>query len=533
MGLMAMVQAVLFLLLVLSYISVFTTSSIFLFDLLGAATLTVRRVFAIKRPARQFSQSFLLTSEALIIAAWLLSFLELNLQRYPWIKLWESPLLTCLVYFYSGRLSALSGSYNPILKAMSKGAPVYQVTTLLVLITGLFMPQAIHQKTFFSAFVTAAAMRILLVFIVGIRQIKALRSFEQLDQRHDQLGYALRDLNAISGFTAESDQWQEVRESLSWAKQCYDKAFEYMKARRVGEAEGQLIQGETEIAKVDKLFKTELRGTFRESMTARLASAENTIMSLKAEVTFPGMSAAQLDRISDRIAELGKMEFDPANLSYSELADKVRPIADLIGDIDDLRTALRFQHNFDAAIYDLEKELDEKWITVKVATALGVDVKKCEVSRALVADGLNKFRSGAFSTSEDVVKNYRSLQNALSDFNRDLGAVLGEIANFWTRKQTENPVIETYVPRRCSTSEPVTGVIVLSGGDVARQTSVNLVGTLLELQSETKLDVSSSPDNPAIRPFQFAGKKGGRGTLTVFFSGSQSHRCSALSSKVA
>jgi hypothetical protein len=79
--------------------------------------------------------------------------------------------------------------------------------------------------------------------------------------------------------------------------------------------------------------------------------------------------------------------------------------------------------------------------------------------------------------------------------------------------------IDIYVPRRCSTKEPVVGLILVRDWGGLNSISVSLVGTRLELQNETKFELTPSGQAITTETFSFYGKSGGKGALKLSISG--------------
>jgi hypothetical protein len=254
-------------------------------------------------------------------------------------------------------------------------------------------------------------------------------------------------------------------------------------------------------------------------LNARLQSARTRLVTIKSQAETEHLRYNQLEEIADEIADLEAVVLGDPNLSYAAVARKVTPLQRIFSNLDDVQNALRFHRNLDASVNQLRRDLSDKQLIIRIGKELGLDTTRTEQAESKMAEGLKVFQPGSSDSPENTVNAFRTARDFLSELNTAANALGETIGVQWYVRRTQDAAIETYIPKRCSTKEPVTGLVVFHPRGQPDSTRITFNGTLLDLQSETTIELVSTNRQPAMRTFEFAGKRGGRASLRLSIAG--------------
>ena len=289
-------------------------------------------------------------------------------------------------------------------------------------------------------------------------------SSKDVDERHTQLGSALQSFQSLIVLENDANQWEGMREPLRSAQRAYDRGFAYFKAEQFKEAEEQLLQGESDIRQLEAVFSAMPSDFLQGELNARLQSARTRLGTIKSQAETEHLRYKQLEEIADEIADMETIVLGDPNLSYAAVARKVTPLQRIFSDLEDVQNALRFHRNLDASVNQLRRDLSDKQLIIRIGKELGLDTTRTEQAESKMAEGLKVFQPGSSDSPENTVNAFRTARDFLSELNTAANALGETIGVQWYVRRTQDAAIETYIPKRCSTKEPVTGLVVFHPG---------------------------------------------------------------------
>lgn len=454
-------------------------------------------------------------------------FFYFNLQDAGWLKIWETPLLISLFFFVSVHQAASSGSYHPLLSAIGRVILLASWPIIILIVIGLLFPEYILPRPFEWAIALAA----FLILPAGARTFRRhaneMQSFDVLDKRHDNLGNSLRRLQHIADIIGDAENWRSIREALSNMDDLYNQTLTALRRNQLLEADRLIVKAEMEVVHIERTFKNRIQLSLRDELGARIKQGVIDIENLKHEFEIAGLSAGNLNQLSDHIAsllpELDKLDLSGDDL-LKDLDERLKLFEQPFREIIDTRTALRFRQSIDATSFS--SNIEKRWLLSQVAKDLGLYTKQAEEQKEEVESKLQAFQSNPINNSNDLVDAYQALNKSLTEYRESIALLEAEIMHNWNVENLDSGSVSLYAPKVSSTSHEIRGVVSAYFDDPNRQNlSFELDSALLELQSSHTVTVEPIPGKTyGSSPFSLSGKRSGQAILTITVKESQSAR---------
>jgi hypothetical protein len=353
-----------------------------------------------------------------------------------------------------------------------------------------------------------------LAVVVMLPQVQ---DFVSEDARHDDLLVAAKQLEALSPYLSSQQDDRMIREAISQVQKAAFQAFTLLKEGRVHEADIPMLLAEEDVEYVRRIFGDRLRFSLLEELHSRLAQAEADIAALSDEFEGAGISRDSLAGIQQQIST-SKEAVGSVPESLTDTPAWLDKFSQLFDQIAETRTALRFYKNSNTGVDSVRQQVAQGVHIENTARVLDVSTVDAEKCRFALSAALDAFVKGRFSTHQDLIAGYASIQRALREYRKQLAVVETQIASMHHRMELVSGTLLAFVPRSCSTHQTSTGAII-SVASAGRDTlSVSIDGTLLELPSDRVFTCRPSP-SPEVHGFAIAGKRGGKAKLKIKVSG--------------
>lgn len=448
----------------------------------------------------------------------ILFFFYFRLWESPWLRLWERPFILAIVFYMLLIQASQSGSDSLTVRISASFA--FWASPLFIILLGIaqFVPEYILPTIFQWGVTTAAFLLLFSMAWAALNIPRGFQRFATLNERHKSIGESLQRLQHIANLIGNADNWRTVREAINHVDQCYSNAFNELKRERFHEADALMIQAEMEVNQIERIFQDRINLSLRDELEAHMKQATADVNSLRDEFEKDGLSRENLDLLSNEI-NLQISCLDKLDMYDKNLFQKLEPIEGLFREIVDTRTALRFRKNVSSNIDLFHKDVDKNWKLVQVAKNIGLNTTEAEKTKQVIDSELQMFQNKPINSSRELVQTYQLIQTDLTSFQASV-AILDSIINRnYKVDSIDSGRIFVYVPKFCSTNQSVEGAIFVQYNESqVENLSFELVGTLLELQSEPNVNVSPiQGQSYGLSHFTFVGKRGGLATLTLRF----------------
>jgi hypothetical protein len=198
----------------------------------------------------------------------------------------------------------------------------------------------------------------------------------------------------------------------------------------------------------------------------------------------------------------------------------------------EIRTAWRFKQNTGSTIDDLRTQLDRTRLSVEIGERLDLSVHDIRSLYDTVHNELVAFTSGAIDSLDSLVSDYQRLYEHAASLRVKSNALETRYIRDCSVAPISNDQIRAhmYVPRSCSASDTVHGVIAVEFvSDEASEIAIEISGSSVELSSGEISVRRLSQRMDGVSTFSFVGKRPGKGEVVAGVKGgvqeSESGRC--------
>lgn len=268
-----------------------------------------------------------------------------------------------------------------------------------------------------SAVWWAATVATVLLFGAGafsiIKISGRMRTFTTLDNRHDEIGRQLNRLRHIFNVLPETTDRVVIQDALASINSQYGVALRALRGGNVEHAEEAILSAEAEIEGLNRQLDDRVRLSLRDELKTKLEQATSDCSRLRSEFLAIGLLGTEIDELEGRLASLSQ-QIDNLVFNPDQLPSQVEPFEQLLSDIVNTRTALRFRGNVDASLDRLQQELLDASTNISLANALGVNSDSVVEAQEKLRRLIDEFRSQRTSPAKELVERYRNVREAAS-----------------------------------------------------------------------------------------------------------------------
>lgn len=509
-------QAIYFVLLVVCNLTLIVAAATFPFGVGGILLGVFTRNSSLAPRSQEFFSriEIFVVCGAMLVVGWLL-YSTPDLVT-PYFRFWESPLLLGVVLFTLVLRSRGASSHNPILRDLSGGVLTQTTCILIIIAISELFVLTLWSSTQYYAICTALVIALLTNTIQFFSMPVNIRLFEQLEKRHNLLSHSLGKLRQIAFLLGDSKNWEMTQEAVVDVERLTQSALQSLNQKKFDEAEGAMIQAETEVAHTEQLIRNELRFSLREDLTAKIENALQDVEALGREFEESGLSTEGLSGLAERVEKLREQIPEPDE-NTDALSTRLQTFERVMREIAETRTALRFRRNIGSVIDRQTADLDAAQADVDLATALDVSVDDVIQTRGKLASDLDQLQSGSITDSSDLVRGYQDLQATVFAFQSAQARLGNTINRGWNRSDVIDSAAAALVPKICSTTSAARLVITVDFSRLdTEDCTISVDGALVELPAEREIKLTATEGkSDALEYLEFAGKRGGRGSISI------------------
>lgn len=516
----SLVQAGLFLLIAISYVFVLTRLVALFGFISGLIFELVGRLSGFEGNTVQQKYLALIESVSnVVFSSGVLLFIYLfDIWASPFLRLWSNPLLITWVFITATIQMTFIEGPHPVLRTSAKSTFILIWPTTVLITIGSLSPSLIEMNTFRWGVTTSAIFTIIAGTWTSVGLPSRIRRIESLRQRLESLEDDFENIGKFRNIVGSNLAQERIDAAIATINSSYERARDELSRGNLDEAEAQIIQIEQNINEIKNIFQNEVRLSLSDELETRLSQLQNEADDLIDEAETSEIELQHLAHLKEEIDEIRLTvdELDFEESATEDLVDLIEQFDALFGEINDIRSALRFRRNIDSTLDKFYREVNKKNRTVEIANHLGINVENQIESLDDLRMMLQEFQSVSVESSDELVRNFQSIQAAMTNFRNDVERISSRIEEGWQQKTIESGQITLYVPRYCYTYTTIRGAIVIQFDSGRNYISPSIEGTLIELPKNKKIEVAPD-DEFGIEHFTIAGKQGRTGTLTFRF----------------
>jgi len=425
-----------------------------------------------------------------------------------WRGFWMSDVLLLVALLSVILRSGSASSYIPIVRQQVVFARVMALPISALLLLHHYKPTVLTAVGYSYGMVASYVCLVAITVLGYLYSRRKLKTFSDLDERHDSVLASLEDLSSLVQFFGTSEGFRGAREALSQARSASRAAFSLLKEDAPGAAEAALIHAEAELDYITDVLRDRIRLSLPDELEATLEQSKRDLESLKHELSSAGLDAGILNEFSSRI-EVLEASIESVPTSHSALRSWLKPFDHLRDDLADIRTSLRFRQNSKRSLDRITAIIRQGKEKEKLFGGLDLPGERARERRERLEGLLSEFQGA----SGQLVVAYQGILKRLQEYRREISLLDRHVASSCQQLELVPSLLIVYVPKFVSTSEAVSGVISFrSEGFTGGR--ITLDGTLLEFQARTDFEIDTASGTEPIR-FTFAGKRDGIASLTA------------------
>ena len=417
------------------------------------------------------------------------------------------------------QISANVGVYNPFLHSIAVLFRYMSWSVLPIILISIFTPIWFINTTILTAFCSASAI-LVLGYALAPFNAQINKRFQDLDKRHNLILKKINELNPLISFIDDDAIRQALNDASTSVQKWYKEAIGLLHKLKLDDAELKIIGAEMEVQAIQQRLFDRLQISLEDDLTTSINQAGSKLDSLADEFELADIPTESLNELQHRIT---KILADKSSLQHSNkfnvedlesITKRVQPIHQLSEDTKKIQTAVRFQQNVDNSISRLKEEIDASNCLCDIAKPLGLKTNAAEELRTKLLEILDQYQSETIKSSNDLshlIERYSSIQHYLKDFRKETKIIDNTINQKFHVQSGLNNRLHIYIPRKCSTSEELTGGVIDRSNSL-NTVSVQFSSLLIETNPEL-LKITSSESKRMFTPFTLRGKKMGRNAI--------------------
>ena len=445
-----------------------------------------------------------------IIVIYLTIHFHFNIWENALIYVWANPVLIGLVYLYSITVLNIEDVKYQILQMTKKFILLTSIPIVILAIIGTYnaqiiTPSMIKWGIFIGVFIAAIDQ----IFSIAIIP-KGIQQYDAVNEKYQTINSRLDELLSLS--SAFGDLAFEKSDSTTLTLLVKrDEEIEFnLDQNKLYEAETLILLSEIELSEIERKLQVREKYWMIDEINKQLKQSKEELKELNKlfqEKSIPNHHIDNLDKRLDEILE---------KIPNGDIKSIGPLYESLFQEIAELRTALRFLENIDEEVAELQSEIITQTSIGKIAELLNLNTSQLdEISKDFILD-MKRFQHFDITSAQEFVSLFRDIQKKSGQIHGIIVNLQSQIDHKWNLRKSLNGEVTSYIPKSCTTDAAAYGGIVIDWDKLSiDKIELDFDVSLIELQNKSLLFKPPQNSNELSTPFNFVGKKSGKGAIVI------------------
>ena len=446
----------------------------------------------------------------LFIISYLLIHFHLNIWDNALIYVWVNPVFIGAIYLYSIIVLNFVDSRLHSMRGTKKVVMFTSIPIILLLIIGTYDAQIITPSMIkwgiFIGVLIAAIDQIYAIIIFP----KEIQQYYNVNEKHELINLRINELLNLSSAFGDLAFEKNDSTTLDILMKRDEEIEMNFNQNKLSEAENLILLSEIDLSEIEGKLQVREKYWMIDEIKARLKHSKGEMKELQKLFQEKGIHTNHVENLDTRIDEILEQLPDENIKSIGPLYES------LFQEIAELRTALRFLENIDEEVAELQSEIITQTSIGKIAELLNLNTSQLnEISKDFLLD-MKRFQHFEITSAQEFVSLFRDMQKKSGQIHRITVNLQSQINYKWNIRKSVNNEVTLYIPKSCTTDAAAYGGIVTNWNKLSiDKIELDFDVSLIELQNKRIPFNRPRNSNELSTPFNFVGKKSGKGAIVI------------------